>query len=71
MKQRVILSKNMATELAVAISECEHEQLFVLTDDTTRQHCWPLISRFLCLRGARLPMSGASWRQEGVRAIRY
>ena len=54
MKQRVILSKNMATELAVAISECEHEQLFVLTDDTTRQHCWPLISRFLCLRGAHL-----------------
>ena len=36
----------MATELALAISECEHEQLFVLTDDTTRQHCWPLISRF-------------------------
>lgn len=54
MKQRVILSKNMATELAVAISECEHEQLFVLTDDTTQQHCWPLISRFLCLRGAHL-----------------
>ena len=38
----------------MAISECEHDKLFVLTDQTTRQLCWPAISHFRCLHGAQL-----------------
>jgi len=54
MKQRVILSQNLATDLALAISECEHEQLFVLTDETTRQLCWPRISKFVGMKKAHV-----------------
>ena len=54
MKQRVILSQNLATDLALAISECEHEQLFVLTDETTKQLCWPRISRFVGMKKAHV-----------------
>lgn len=54
MKQRVILSQNLATDLALAISECEHEQLFVLTDETTRQCCWPRISKFVGMKKAHV-----------------
>ena len=54
MKQRVILSQNLATDLALAISECEHEQLFVLTDETTRQLCWPRISKFVGMKKAQV-----------------
>lgn len=54
MDQRVIISRNLQEELAIAISECEHDRLFVLTDDTTVSACWPVVSNFLCLRGAHV-----------------
>ena len=38
----------------MAISECEHDKLFVLVDETTAKKCWPLIKDFLCLREANL-----------------
>lgn len=53
MEQRVIISKNLEEELAEALSECEHDRLFVLTDTTTHQACWPQVSHFRTLRDAR------------------
>lgn len=53
MKQRVVISENLATDLALAISECEHDRIFVLTDETTKADCWPMIKDFIGLRGAR------------------
>ena len=54
MEQRIIISRNLHQELATAISECEHDKLFVLTDENTEKACWPLIKVFLCLRKANL-----------------
>ncbi len=54
MEQRIIFSRNLHQELATAISECEHDRLFVLTDENTEKACWPLIKDFLCLRNAQL-----------------
>ena len=54
MEQRVIISNNLQLELASAISECEHDKLFVLVDETTREACWPLLSHFLCLKNAKV-----------------
>lgn len=54
MEQRIIISRNLHQELATAISECEHDRLFVLTDENTEKACWPLIKDFLCLRNAQL-----------------
>ena len=54
MEQRIIFSRNMKLELAEAISESEHDRIFVLTDAHTAQQCWPRISSFLSLKGARL-----------------
>ena len=54
MKQKLIISSNLQQELAIAISECEHDRVFVLADETTAQVCWPVVSGFLCLRGAHL-----------------
>ena len=54
MEQRIIISRNLHQELATAISECEHDRLFVLTDENTEKNCWPLIKDFLCLRNAQL-----------------
>lgn len=52
MEQRIIISKNLEQDLAVAISECEHDRLFVLTDETTREKCWPVLQRFVRMKHA-------------------
>ena len=54
MEQRVIFSKNLQEELTMAIAECHHDKIFVLTDETTAVCCWPVIQSYLCLKKARL-----------------
>ena len=52
MKQKVIISENLERDLVNAISECEHDKIFILTDETTHEKCLPKIQHFLCLKGA-------------------
>lgn len=54
MKQRIVISNHLNQELAIALSECEHDKIFVLADETTYQSCWPSISNYLSLKGANL-----------------
>ena len=60
MSARVILSHALYEDLAMAISECSHDRLFVLTDTTTRELCWPLLSDFIGLRHATHITIGAT-----------
>ena len=50
MKQKVVISENLERDLVNAISECEHDRIFVLTDETTQQLCWPKIKNFKALK---------------------
>ncbi len=52
MKQKVIISENLERDLVNAIAECEHDRIFILTDETTRDKCLPKVEHFLCLKGA-------------------
>lgn len=54
MEQRIIISRHLEEELAVAISECEHDRVFVLVDSTTKALCWPVVSHFFSLRNAHV-----------------
>ena len=60
MEQRIIISGNLQNELAIALSECEHDRIFVLTDENTLTHCWPVISSYFCLKNAQVITIGAS-----------
>ena len=60
MEQRIIISGNLQNELAIALSECEHDRIFVLTDENTLTHCWPVISNYYCLKNAQVITIGAS-----------
>lgn len=60
MSQRVIISTHLEGDLATAISECEHDKLFVLVDETTHQRCWPVIKDFFSMRNAQLITIGAT-----------
>lgn len=52
MKQKVVISGNLERDLVNAVSECEHDRIFVLTDETTQQLCWPKIKNFKALRNS-------------------
>lgn len=60
MEQRIVISENLQKDIAIAISECEHDKVFVLVDETTEKTCWPLINRFFSLRNAQLIVIGST-----------
>lgn len=71
MSQRVIITHNLATDLAMAISECEHDRIFVLTDDTTRKLCWPVLQDFIGLRDAHLIAIAPTDTHKNVESLIY
>lgn len=54
MKQQVIISESLQEDLAIALSECHHDKLFVLVDEHTYADCWPVIRDYHCVRHAHL-----------------
>ena len=54
MKQKVIISGNLERDIVNAISECEHDRIFILVDDTTQRLCLPKIQGFRCLAGSTI-----------------
>ena len=66
MKQRVIISRHLKTELAKAIAECEHDRIFVLVDETTNKLCWTLVKDYLCLKDAQTIIIGATDRRKNL-----
>ena len=58
--QKVEIAENLETSLAKAIEACEHDKVFILTDETTREFCWPVVSGFPCLHGAEVISIGAT-----------
>ena len=53
-KPRVIITSRLEQDLALSLTECAHDRLFILTDDNTARLCWPVISGFIGLRHASL-----------------
>lgn len=58
--QRIIISADLETELSQAIADCEHDRIFILTDETTHRLCLPLVKYFDCLKDAEIITIGAS-----------
>ena len=52
MKQDVIIADNLERCLAEAIGKVEHDRLFVLTDTTTKQLCWPVVQNYAVMKDA-------------------
>lgn len=52
-RQNVVISDNLERVLGEAIAREPHDLLFVLTDETTRRLCLPLVEGMDCLKNAR------------------
>lgn len=53
-KQEVIISKDLKQDIADVVGRIEHDRLFVLTDTTTLELCWPVVSNLPYLESARM-----------------
>lgn len=71
MNQRVIISKDLAAELSAAISDCEHDRIFVLTDTTTINLCWTVVKDFPCLAGAKTITIGATDMEKTLESVAH
>lgn len=54
MKQNIVISENITSDLSNAINGCKHDRVFVLTDHNTREKCWGRIKDCPALRYAML-----------------
>ena len=71
MEQRIVISENLQKDIAIAISECEHDRLFVLVDETTERECWQRIQHFMCLRKAQLITIGATDTHKDINTLAH
>lgn len=71
MNQRVIISKDLAAELSAAISDCEHDRIFVLTDTTTQELCWPVVKDYECLKEAKTITIGATDVEKTLESVAH
>ena len=53
MKQRIVISQCIERDLTQAVMQCEHDKIFVITDDTTKELCLPILSTTECLKQAQ------------------
>jgi 3-dehydroquinate synthase len=71
MERGVIISKDLETELCTALSGCEHDKLFVLTDETTKAKCWPIIRDYQCLKNAQLITIQATDTHKNIESLTH
>ena len=69
MDQRVIISTHLENELVSALSECEHDKLFVLTDTTTLELCLPVLQKFYCMKEAKVITIPASDSHKDIESL--
>lgn len=58
--QKVVMSHDLEEVLTAAVAECEKDRLFILTDETTKALCLPVIELYDCLKGAQVITIGAT-----------
>ena len=59
-KQKVIICRDLKSDLEEAINLCPHDKLFILVDEHTHEFCLPLLSDFNCLKEVEIITIGAS-----------
>ena len=69
--QKVIIADSLEQTLTQAIGECEHDRLFLLADETTKDACLPLIAGFDSLKGAKTIVIGATDTHKTIESLAH
>ena len=71
MNQKIVISECIEQETGKAISGCEHDKTFVITDETTREHCLPLIANAEGIKDAEVISIKPSDLNKNLDALAY
>lgn len=69
MKQRIIISKCIESELTEEIANCNPDRFFIITDDITYKLCLPFIIDFECLNGATTIKIGSTDTYKNINTL--
>lgn len=64
--QQIIFPRSLSHDLATAISECQHDRIFILADEKTARHCLPQIEHFDYLNGAETIVTGQGEENKSI-----
>ena len=70
-QQDVILCNDLESSLTQAISTCPYDKLFVLSDKTTKEECWPVINHFNCFQEVTHITIGATDDHKTLETLAY
>ncbi len=69
--QEVVISNSITASLKQALGKYEYDRLFVLTDETTRKYCLPIIADMEEIKNARLITIGATDTHKTLDTLAY
>ena len=68
-RQKVIMACHLDDSLGQAISLCGPDRLFILTDDTTRRQCLPVVEHLECMKGAEVITIPSGDKQKSLESV--
>lgn len=71
MKQEIIISQDLLKDVAEAIARCPHDRIFVLTDTTTVELCWPIIKALPEFETAQMITIGATDEHKTLESLAF
>lgn len=71
MKQEIIISQDLLRDVAEAIARCPHDRIFVLTDTTTVELCWPIIKALPKFETAQMITIGATDEHKTLESLAF
>ena len=71
MNYDIVISKELKQDVEDAIRRCPHDRLFVLTDTTTVELCWPLVKPLSCFETAQLITIGATDENKTLESLAH
>ncbi len=71
MNYDIVISKELKQDVEDAIRRCPHDRLFVLTDTTTVELCWPLVKPLSCFEAAQLITIGATDENKTLESLAH
>ncbi|MBR1389389.1 MAG: 3-dehydroquinate synthase [Prevotella sp.] len=69
--QKVEIAEHLEATLAKAIEACEHDKIFILTDETTRKLCLPRVEGYDCLKGTQVITIGATDTHKTLESVAH
>ncbi len=70
-KQDIIICQDLEKDLETAVNKCQHDKIFILSDEHTRVHCCPILNKFPFLKNAIQICIGVEDMHKNLETLAY